>query len=211
MCASVLRDHGAAYAQWAGEHGSGRGPHQIARAVLLMTPPFEVPSEAVRALVVPLLERGLASLERDEADHSCTAQRAKTLRAAVSQAKQQMVQLEGTVTRLQQVLQLQQQQLAAQNKAWVATLDRELAEAERRRAGQVSALQDVAAAAQNGEHALQQRAAELASSRRCSLERESADQQLISGLQEFSSQTSLNNPTRTNRHQHSHHRCPNAT
>lgn len=99
-CGDVLRDHGAAYAEWAGGPCSGSGPLQVARAALLMPAPFATSPDAVRGVLVPLLETGLTNLQRTEASLQQANNRVGDLEAVVAAARDEASQLFTTATRL---------------------------------------------------------------------------------------------------------------
>ena len=97
---TLLHAHGADYARWVAGQAAGGGPLQVARAALLMPPPFQLPPEDVRAFLVPLLETGLASLGRAEYGHWAAACRADELEAAVAAARGESTTLWGTIAEL---------------------------------------------------------------------------------------------------------------
>ena len=160
-CATLLRDHGAAYAQWAEGSGSRDGPLQVARAILLMPPPFEVPLSHLCSLLAPLLETGLVGVGRVEADHRRAVRLAQTLEAAVADATRQPTKLTAELSHLQEEVLHLQQKMTEEAEAWMAVLEQERVDTEKRRVAELSVLQNVVAAAQRSEHALQQRVARV--------------------------------------------------
>lgn len=129
MCANLLRDHGVAYAQWAGGRTSGGGPLQVARAALLMPPPFETPSSAIRAILVPLLETGLVTLEQAETSRRDAAGRVQVLESEVARVEADNSRLQQMVASLTLELQLQRQ-VADRATASVTTLEEHARELE---------------------------------------------------------------------------------
>ena len=148
--------------QWAESSSSHDGPLQVARAILLMSPPFEVPLSRLRSPLAPLLETGLVVVEQLEADRRRADQLAQTLEAAVADATRKATQLAAEVSHLQEEVHHLQRKMTAEAEAWMAVLEHERVNAEKRRAAELSALQDVVAAAQRSERALQQRVARVA-------------------------------------------------
>ncbi|KAF0286853.1 hypothetical protein FJT64_014672 [Amphibalanus amphitrite] len=157
ISANLLGDHGPDYVRWARGLSSSGGPLEVARAPMVMPPPFFTPPDVLRALAVPLLEKGLVTLEALSAGRRRDARRLRELEVTVADANSRISQLESAACDLQLQVTSLQEQLAGQTDAWKATLRWKLAEAKRRQEVQLSELQAVLAAAQRSEAALQRR------------------------------------------------------
>ena len=153
--------------QWARGISSHSGPLQVVRAAMIMPPPFAVSPDTLKQLSVPLLEKGLGTVETLVANHHRNRQRIRSLEAAMARASASREQLQSEVKTLQlqaaerrrQVTELQQQvvgrekqvtelqqQADSQSYAWKATLRWELAEAERRKNDELAGVNDELAA-----------------------------------------------------------------
>ncbi|KAF0308846.1 hypothetical protein FJT64_002121 [Amphibalanus amphitrite] len=101
ISAHLLRDHGPDYVRWARGLSSIGGPLEVARAAMVMPPPFFTPPGVLWALAVPLLEKGLVTLEALSAGRRRDARRLRELEVTVADANSRISQLESAACDLQ--------------------------------------------------------------------------------------------------------------
>ena len=93
-CASMLREHGAAYRAFVRGETSSGGPLQVLRAALVMPPPFDHLSPAVRSSLVGLTERSMQKMEQLEATTSSLRAEVGSLRQEAGAARDRVDTLE---------------------------------------------------------------------------------------------------------------------